>query len=781
MRTALALTVLFLTCLTTAAAPPVADHPIPPADAAAHFTLPEGFSATLFAGEPDLVQPIAFAFDDRGRLWVAECNSYPAWDLNANAATEGHDRILIFEDTDGDGKFDKKTVFYDKAVNLSGIEIGFGGVWICSAPNLLFIPMNAGEDKPAGPPQAVLDGWNVKDAKHNIVNRLTWGPDGWLYGCNGIMAPSNVGLPGTPDDQRVKINCGVWRYHPTRKVFEAVAHGTTNPWGLDFDDLGQMFITNCVIAHLWHVIPGAHYQRMYGQDVNPNAYTLMPTIADHLHFAGGGWKDSVGNQSTLQAGGGHAHVGAMIYLGDNWPASYRGQLFTCNLHGNRVNNDILEPKASGYVAHHGKDFLLANDPWFRGIDLHYGPDGAVYLSDWTDTGECHNYNTVDRTNGRIFKITYGKPSPVQIDLQKLTDADLLKMQLHANDWYVRHARRLLQERAAAGKLDQNAKSTLVTMLHDNPNLPHKLRALWALHVIGALDENLLASILSSPEPYMRNWAIHLALENSKASPPLLEKLAALARDDPSPVVRLALASILQRLPLDQRWTIAASLVSHADDAADPNLPLMIWFGLEPLVMNDNPRALTLLSASKISLIREYIAHRTASGDLAPLVKLLNSTDDRDLQRDVLRGLFVALRGQRHLGAPAGWSDFSAKLQKNAPGDIRDTASSIGAIFGDESAFAALREKAADSKVKTPDRINALQALVGGDDPKIVPLLRDFLSDPAMCSEALKGLAVSNDPEVAKAILTGYGYFSRRTTKRRRPNSRLASGLRPRSA
>src|SRR6185436_18290642 len=165
--------------------------------------------------------------------------------------------------------------------------------------------------------EVLLDGWDLK-ARHNVVNGLHWGPDGWLYGCNGILSNSKVGKPGTPEDQRVRMNCGVWRMHPTRHTFEVVANGTTNPWGLDFDELGEMWITNCVISHLWYVVAGAHFQRMFGRDFNPHLYELMSSPVDHLHWAGGPWQASRGNQAKhSDAGGGHAHVGAMVYLGDN--------------------------------------------------------------------------------------------------------------------------------------------------------------------------------------------------------------------------------------------------------------------------------------------------------------------------------------------------------------------------------------------------------------------------------------------------------------------------------
>jgi putative membrane-bound dehydrogenase-like protein len=266
------------------------DKPVPTKEAAGKMTLPEGFKATLFAGEPDIVQPIAFTFDDRGRMWVVECLSYPKWSRDG----KGSDRVVILEDTDGDGVHDKKTVFLDGGVNLSGIEYGFGGVWLCSLPNLTFIPVLEG-DKP-GRPEVKLDGWNMIDTKHNIFNSLVWGPDGWLYGCNGIQAKSWVGAPDAPRENRTYLDCGVWRYHPTKKVFEAVAHGTTNPFGLDFDEHGEMFITNCVVDHLFHFVPGGHYERMYGQDANPHTYGLMKSCVDYRHWGGGAWTDSRANK-----------------------------------------------------------------------------------------------------------------------------------------------------------------------------------------------------------------------------------------------------------------------------------------------------------------------------------------------------------------------------------------------------------------------------------------------------------------------------------------------------
>src|SRR5262249_5619809 len=230
-----------------------------PEKAPGAMSVPPGFKVTLFAGEPDVVQPIAFAIDDRGRLWVAEAYSYPVKLPDG----QGKDRILIFEDTNNDGRFDSRKVFAERLNLVSGLELGFGGVWVGAAPDLLFIPDLNGDDRPDGPPQILLDGWGHHDT-HETLNSFAWGPDGWLYGCHGVFTHSRVGKPGTPEAQRIPLNAAIWRYHPKKHTFEVFAHGTSNPWGVDFDARGQAFLTACVIPHLYHMIDGGRYERQAG-------------------------------------------------------------------------------------------------------------------------------------------------------------------------------------------------------------------------------------------------------------------------------------------------------------------------------------------------------------------------------------------------------------------------------------------------------------------------------------------------------------------------------------
>jgi len=556
---------------------------VPAAEAAKKMSLPPGFSAQVVASEPDVVQPIAYTTDDRGRLWVVENTNYP------NCPGEPKDKVLIFEDTDGDGKADKRTVFYDKLTFSSGIAYGHGGVWIGAPPNLLFIPVKDGEDKPAGEPQIVLDGWGNEDT-HETLNDFIWGPDGWLYGTHGIFTNSLVGAPGTPKDKRVGINAGVWRYHPTKKKFELYAEGASNQWGVDWDDWGNAYFEACVIPHMWQCIQGARYTRQAGQHFNKFTYGDIKTIADFEYEK-------------------RAYCGAMVYLGGQWPKEFRNAFFFHDIHMNKLRSEKLVRRDSGMKAQKHMDFLYSNDAWFRGLSPQYGPDGSVFINDWYDKVPCHQQRAfTDRSNGRLYKIVYQGVKPVMVDLQKASDAELVQYQLHENDWYVRHARRILQERGAKPEV----QAALVKILRENPDETRQLRALWALHGVSGISEALALETLKSPQEYVRAWTIQLVSEDGAPSAPLLAEFARLAKDDPSPVVRLYLASAAQRIEIAQRWPILTALAGHAGDSNDHNLPLMLWYAAEPAVAADVAQGTKLLVSCRIPKVQEFIARRIAA-------------------------------------------------------------------------------------------------------------------------------------------------------------------------
>ena len=590
-------------------------------EAAKAMTLPKGFKITLAASEPDIIRPISFTIDAKGRLWVVEGHTYPV----PAPEGQGRDRILIFEDTDGDGTLDNRKVFTEGLNLVSGIEVGMGGVWLGAAPYLLFIPIDAKNDKPAGPPQKLLDGWGTDDT-HEVLNNLRWGPDGWLYGTHGVFTHSNVGKPGATDAERTKINAGVWRYHPGSHQFEVFAEGSSNPWGIDFNDYGHPFITVCVIPHMYHVIQGARYQRQAGKHFNPYTYDDIKTIADHVHWVGERGPHA-GNFRSASAGGGHAHAGAMIYLGgDTWPKEYRNDIFMNNINGAKLNIDHLTRSGSGYEATHKNDFLSMNDSWSQWLNFKYDPSGSVYAIDWYDKNQCHSPNpdVHNKTMGRIFKITHENDKWVKVDLAKASDMDLVNYQLNSNEWYVRQARTILQERGPNKKVHKALKE----ILSKNPDPTRKLRALWTLHVTKGLNEKDLTDLLVNENEYVRSWAIQLLVENKTASPETLKRFAALAQQDNSALVRLYLTSAMLRLEPSQRWDVVEALVQKSEDKDDHNLPLMVWYAAEPLAAIDMKRALQIAEKAKLPKILPYTIQRVGAIGTEESKKVLKEFNDR---------------------------------------------------------------------------------------------------------------------------------------------------------
>jgi putative heme-binding domain-containing protein len=525
-----------------------------------------------------------------------------------------------------------------------------------------------------------------------------------------------------------------------------------------------------VIPHLYHVIPGGRYQRQAGQHFDPYTYDDLKTIAVHRHYAGDirahAWwgQEPEVPQSTLDAGGGHAHCGAMVYLGDNWPESYRNQIFMHNIHGNRINQDVLAPTGSGYVGNRAPDVLLANDKWFRGISLKYGPDGGVWLIDWYDRNACHRRDPEiwDRTNGRVYKVTYGaepdtdRPAP-SVHLAGLSDLELAELHEHRNDWYVRAARRLLQERAAGADVDPAAIAHLSRMLDNHQDVSRRLRALWTLHTVRGIDDTTTQRLLADSDPHVRAWSIRLAVEDRQVPPAVLKTFAERAHHDPSAVVRLALAAALQRLPASERWEIAAGLVGHAEDAEDHNLPLMIWYGVEPLVAAAPDRALALVEGAPMSLVERHALRRASTSPqaLEAVVAQLLEADTEARQSLILSEMLQAFRGRANLRQPANWGTAYAWLSQNAAEGVREQADQVAVLLGDQRVFPRLRAVLADRQMERNRRRAALDTLVSGRDAGAVPVMHQLLEDVSLRGPAIRALAMFDDPATPGLLLSRY--------------------------
>jgi putative membrane-bound dehydrogenase-like protein len=737
-----------------------------PAEALAALKLPDGFRAALFANEPDVQNPIAMAWDHRGRMWVAENFTYAERPKRFDLGLR--DRVIIFEDKDNDGRAESRKVFTDNVQMLTSVEVGRGGVWLMCPPQLLFIPDRNGDDVPDGPPEVMLDGFTVaQDNYHNFANGLHWGPDGWLYGRCGHSCPGRLGVPGTPDAARVPIKGGVWRFHPERKVVEVLTHGTTNPWGHDWDKHGEGFFINTVTGHLWHLIPGAHLVDS-NPSLNPGVYERLDSIADHWHFDKTGGRKALSDGTADSLGGGHAHIGMMIYQADQWPQAFRDKLFTLNMHGRRTNMDRLERHGSSYIGRHEPDVFPSADPWFRGLEISTGPDGSGYILDWSDVGECHEATGVHRTSGRIFKITHGTPqSPSFDDLAKLTTEGAERLLRNPNVWFERQCRRQIAE----GSLPDGLVEMLNRVLNEESDPVLQLRALWSLNLTGKLTRERLVALLHDKDEHLRVWAIRLLTDRwpidcitgpmpGAVHVPDLEltqEFETLARSDSSGLVRLTLTSALQRLPVSSRPAIAAALVARKEDATDAQLPLMVWFGLIP-VSDSSPAALLEVARacewpSTLKWITRSLASRIDTNP-APLNALLSQVQPGQ-RESVLAGISEALQGWRKATKPEAWDRFAASVASQGHDRaLRD----LSAVFGDGRALDALKEIVMDTKADLSARQSALKSLIDNRPPDLRAICESLLDERFLNATAVRGLALFDDPDIGTRLAASYRKF-----------------------
>lgn len=758
-----------------------ATMPLAPEEALKKIVLPEGFRASLFAHEPDVQNPIAMSFDGRGRLWVAENYTYAERGVRFDLKLR--DRVVILADEDGDGRAESRRVFSDDLQMLTGLVVVPDGVWLMCPPKLLFVPDRDGDDAPDGSPQEVLDGFNVaQENYHNFANGLKVGPDGWLYGRCGASCPGEVGPPGSAPEERVPLRGGLWRYHRKRQIFEPLTQGTTNPWGHDWNAVGEPFFINTVNGHLWHAIPGAHFVRPHSLDANPRSYELIDQHADHWHFdTGKSWTDSR-NGAANNYGGGHAHIGCTIYQGDSWPDQYRGKLLTLNMHGRRINVESLEREGSGYVGHHEPDMVIFEDPWFRGIDLDYGPDGNLYVLDWSDTGECHDSTGVHRTSGRIYKLSYGQPRSGAIaNVDRLSPMELAKLHHHRNQWYVRHARMALRAQHQRGVDCNEAISALRTQLSGGSASQARLDALWTLATLGAVSASQLNALLGDNDEYVRVAAIRLLtqfwpLDSCRGDRPLrmggqlrdepvdaalLDRFVMLAGSDPSSAVRLALASTLQRLRISDRPQLAAALSLHAEDRNDHNLPLMIWYGLIPVADGDPAALVDVFSHSYSSTLRRLIARRLGEAiESAPrALDHLLRTAQGEAADDLLAGLSTALAGWRKPPKPASWEAFAERFSSTEVELQRERVRQLSALFGDGRSLDELKRIVQDKNENITTRAAALQSLVDIRAAGISQLCTQLLGTRYLNAVAIQALARESAPEVGDRIVAAYRSFA----------------------
>jgi putative membrane-bound dehydrogenase-like protein len=753
-----------------------------PDEAAAGFAVPEGFVVKVVAAEPEVRNPIAMTWDRRGRMWVAENFTYAEKEVRYDLTLR--DRVLILEDADQDGEAESIKVFLDTAQRLTSVEVGRGGVWLMCPPQLLFVPDADGDDEPDGAPEVVLDGFDLGESSyHNLANGLRWGPDGWLYGRCGHSCPARIGRPGTPDEERLPMKGGIWRYHPERQVAEVVLHGTTNPWGHDWDQHGEGFFINVVNGHLWHLIAGAHCKESFGAPLNPLVFERLDTIADHWHFdTAGKWSESRDGAAN-HLGGGHAHVGMTIYQGDQWPTEWQGKLLTLNLHGRRANVERLERYGSGFIGRHEPDILVAADPWFRGTEIRTGPDGCVYVLDWSDTGECHEHTGVHRNSGRIYRVSHGTPAKVSYQrlAEPLTWEGVEALLKETNGWWSSQ----LRDRLIAGEGPDGVAEGLAKVVRDaGAAVDLRLRALWALEQVwpdesDAQRAELLVALLGDAAEALRVWAVRLLVEDrpldrgdgrlrldDRYFPAEWEGLLVeRAATDESGLVRLSLASALQRLPVKQRGALAVALAARREDARDPSLPLLVWYGLMPLVEAEPAALVRVAEGGRWPDLLRWISRALASQvaeqpEALEALLGLAAKFSPALRGQVVAGMTEAFAGWRQVKPPQGWAAVAAAIeaQPKADEEMLNRVRDLNALFGDGRALDEVRRVVGDANAALPNRAAALKTLIDAKPEDLRALCEGLLDVRGLNGIAVAGLALFDDPKLGQSLAKRFQKF-----------------------
>ena len=704
---------------------PATTPALSPEEAQKKFTLPPGFEIRLFASEPEVVNPVAMTWDERGRLWVVELYEYP---LGAKPGEKGRDRIKILEDTDGDGRADKVTVFADGFSLATGILLGHGGVFLGQAPHLLFLQdTNApafagiGAFQKANKQTVLLTGFGLED-RHELLNGFTWGPDGQLYMTHGVFTRANVSSPDRPGEPAVRMDAAVARYNVQTKKFEVYADGTSNPWGVDFDRAGNAFLSACVIDHMFHMAPGGIYVRQGGQPMFPYAYQMLPSIVDHRHKMA-------------------AYAGIQVYLGDQWPAEHYGTIFCGNLHDNAVHQDTLTPNGSTFKSSFKQDFIRANDGWFMPVSQQVGPDGALWVMDWYDKYPCYQNaradpEGVDREHGRIWRVVHtgnekGKKVPsrpeVNMDFGKLTSAQLVERLAHANVWHRKMAQRVLNDRR-----DNTVMGLLQKQVADGKTIESRLASLWTLHSSGYLNDDQLPKAAADKEPVIRAWAARLVGERQLGIAPDLALLRKLATDS-EPIVRTAVATACRQLTsgsltvntkpqrepnAPELAEILAAVIAATPNANDLTLNHLVWMAAEPLVAKDPKFAFGLLARANVRTapLAGTLAFKTmrrvcdlqSPAQLDAALDFLGSLPATDaLLPFALNGLVDGQKGKAL--KPAKPTEAALKPLLASPReDVARFARQLGALWGDAGAMQASLALVNDAKAPLDERLKAAQ-------------------------------------------------------------------------
>ena len=552
----------------------IMQKPLSPEESAAHLVLRPGFEVKLFAAEPDVAKPICLAWDERGRLWVAETFDYPN---ELQKPGEGRDRIKICEDTDGDGRADKFTVFAEKLSIPTSIVFANGGILVSQAPDTLFLKDTNGDDK-ADLRQVLFTGWGVNDT-HAGPSNLRHGLDNWIWGTVGYS-----GFDGTVGGRQLKFGQGVFRFKPDGSVLEFIKSSNNNTWGLGLSEEGIIFGSTANNNASWYMpIPNRCYEAVNGWSAS-----RMETIADSQLFHPATEKvRQVDWHQKYTAGAGHA-----LYTARSFPKNYWNRIaFVAEPTGHLIGQFDLQASGADFTAKNLHSFLASDDEWTAPIAAEVGPDGALWMIDWYNyivqhnptpqgfkTGKGNAYETPlrDKRHGRIYRVvhTASRPGVAPARLDRAMTPQLVAALKNDNQLWRMHAQRLLVERRA-----MEAVPALLELIR-NPQMdelglnPAAIHALWVLQglyntfeVVGAEPAVItIISAMNHPSAGVRRAAAGVAPRSTQARDALL---ANGLLNDPDAQVKLAALLAFAEMPADEASGHEVyAFLQKPDNAAD---------------------------------------------------------------------------------------------------------------------------------------------------------------------------------------------------------------------
>ena len=713
------------------------NKPYSPQEAIQRMTVPEGFTVELVASEPDLVNPIAMAFDDRGRIWVTESLEYPR-----KSAGPGRDRIRILEDTNRDGRADKFTTFADNLNIPTGVALGYGGVWALNAPDLFFMKEKDGSEISR---EVVVTGFGRTDT-HELPNSLTWGPDGWLYGLNGVFNQSRVVSKG----KTFEFTCAMWRVHPRTREFQVFAEGTSNPYGVAWDNEGSAIIEVCHWAndHLFHFVETGYYQRQ--AEAYPPFTIRIGSITDH------------GHQKT-------AYCGISFFDSDAYPQQFRERIYVGNIHGGCINVDQLQRDGSTYAAKAEADFLNANDVWFMPVALKTGPDGCLYVLDWYDRYHCYqdanrDPEGIDRLKGRLYRVRHRNSSRAPaFDLAAETDDQLIARLGSANIYFRESAQRLLTERSgpSLAKLDR-------LVLDESKPRKQRMHAMWSLVGSGPLQPEFHEQLLRNSDPSYRAWGVRAAGNAGRIADSIRDSIAALV-SDPSPDVLLQVAVAAPKIEgVDARHLLLEVLSNCGHDKL---IPSIVWPNLHPLLETNAMRFAASVEERKLSpglrflmphIVNRLLSARTLDAEATAHLLAHAAKHDHSVAKECFAVISAKCPGlgesDRQQLSKSLAPLFNGILVRAHHPPLRLSAQLLAARLGMATVdLAAVGARFASSTHNESIRLEALDALVAFKDPSLLEALAGIWKETSYGFQAkvIATLGRMEDPKLADQILAAY--------------------------